>query len=170
METQAGEQTPTLRILFPCAVKMAGVQLKDGVHLVGLYAYRLRGGGHWKLETAVLGRQGVVKGLLVRHTVMPITRVTRWGDRLEAHMDHPWLMMRSHAQGETWVHSGELGVVEVGGGVATTTGGMTTPTRAAVRVPRGSKGKGVGQPRKAPGMAPPTPSPLSPLSPSLPKR
>ena len=30
-------------------------------------------------------------------------------------MDDAWLMMRSHAQGETRVHSGELGVVEVVG-------------------------------------------------------
>ena len=45
VETQAGERTPAFRISFPCIVKMAGVQLKDGEQLVGLYAYRLRGGG-----------------------------------------------------------------------------------------------------------------------------
>ena len=56
------------------------------------------------------------EGQLFRHGVMPMTGVRGWGDRMEAHMDHAWLMMRSHAQGEILVHSGELGVVEVGGG------------------------------------------------------
>ena len=58
----------------------------------------------------------MAEGQLVRHKVMPITGVRGWGDRMEAHMDHAWLMMRSHAQGETRAHSGELEVVEVGGG------------------------------------------------------
>ena len=58
VEMQAGERTPAFRISFPSAIKMAGVQLKDGEQLVGLYACQLRG-GHWKLETAVRGRQRV---------------------------------------------------------------------------------------------------------------
>ena len=64
---------------------------------------------------AVLGRQGVAEGQMVRHGVMPITGVRGWGDRMEVHMDHAWLMMRSHAHGETRVHLGELGPVEVVG-------------------------------------------------------
>ena len=48
VETQAGVHTPAFRISFPCAVKMAGVQLKDGEQRVGPYAYRLRRGA---LET-----------------------------------------------------------------------------------------------------------------------
>ena len=100
VETQAGEQTPPLRISFPCIAAMAsGVQLKEAEQLVALYAHRFRGGGgHWKLETAVRGRSGVVEGHLVRHGVLPITRVRGWGDRMEGHMDHAWLMMCSLAQ------------------------------------------------------------------------
>ena len=46
VETQAGEQTPPLRISFPFAVTMAsGVQLKEVEQLVALFAYRLQGGG-----------------------------------------------------------------------------------------------------------------------------
>ena len=45
VETKAVERTPAFRILLPYAVNMAGVQLKNGEQLVGLYAYRLRGGG-----------------------------------------------------------------------------------------------------------------------------
>ena len=45
METRAGERPPAFRISFPCTVNMAGVRLKDGEQLVGLYAYRLRGRG-----------------------------------------------------------------------------------------------------------------------------
>ena len=40
VETHAGERTPAFRISFPCAVKMVGVQLKDGEQLVRVYAYR----------------------------------------------------------------------------------------------------------------------------------
>ena len=70
VETQVGKNTLAIRILFPCAVHVAGVQLKDGGQLVGLYAYRL-GRGHWKLDTAILGRQRVAHGQLVWHGVMP---------------------------------------------------------------------------------------------------
>ena len=89
METRAGGggRSPVFRTFFPCAVKMLGEQLKDGEQLVGLYAYGMHR-GHRKLETAVLGRQGVAEGQLVRHGVMPITVVRGWGDRMEAHMDH----------------------------------------------------------------------------------
>ena len=62
METQAGEQTPPLRISFPCAVTMVwGVQPKEAEQLVALYAYRLRG-DHRKLKTAVWGRHVVDEG------------------------------------------------------------------------------------------------------------
>ena len=53
-------------------------------------------GGSWE--------EGVAEGKLVRHGVLPITGVRGWGDRILAHMDHAWLMMCSHAQGETRVH------------------------------------------------------------------
>ena len=115
-----------------------------------------------------LGRQGVVEGQLLRRGLMPITGVEGWGDRMEAHMDHACLMMRSHAQGETPVHSGELGVVEVGG--TTTTGGGDDKARSHSSAGfRGSKGKEVGRHRTAQRTGPPPPSPLSPLSPPLPK-
>ena len=39
-----------------------------------------------------------------------ITVVREWGDHIEAHMDHAWLMMLSHVHGETRLHSGELRV------------------------------------------------------------
>ena len=100
-------------------------------------------------------------------TVMPITGVWGWGDRMEAHMDHAWLMMRSHAQRKTRVHSGELGVVEVGGGGDN--GGDDDARSRTTAGTRGSKGKGVGRPRKAQRTPPPLPFPLSPLSPPLPK-
>ena len=90
-----------------------GGALKEAEQLVMLYAYRLWR-GPWNLETGVPGRQGVAEGQLDGHGVLPITRVRGWGDRMEAHMDHAWLMMLSHAQGETRVHSGELGAVVVG--------------------------------------------------------
>ena len=112
---------------------------------------------------AVRGRQGVVEGQLVWHGVLPITGVRGWGDRMEAHMDHAWLMMRSHAQGETRVHSGELGWVEVGGD--DDMGGTTMPARAAAWVPRaqGERG-GPARPRGRARL-----SPVSPPSPPLPK-
>ena len=112
---------PPLRVSFPCAITIAsGVHVKGGEQLLALAqrcalcAYRLQG-GHWKWECAVRGRQGVAKGQLVRYGVLPITGVRGWGDRLEAHMDHVWLLMHSHAQAETRVHSGELGAVQVEG-------------------------------------------------------
>ena len=136
VETKAVERTPAFRISFRCAINMAGVQLNDGEQLVGLYAYRLRG-GHWKLATAVLGTQGVAKGQGDLHGVMPISGVRGCGIRMEAHMDHAWLMMWFHAQWETRVPSGELALVEVGaGGGGTTIGRLTTPARAALGVPR----------------------------------
>ena len=55
----------------------------------------------------------MAEGQFVWHRMMPITMVRGWGDRMEAHMDHAWLMMRSHVQGEIRVHLGELGPVEV---------------------------------------------------------
>ena len=109
----------------------------------------------------------MAEGELVRHRVMRITGVKGWGDRMEAHMDHAWLMMCSHAQGETRVHSGELGVVEVGGD-DDNRGGNDARSRGSA-CSRGSDGKGVGNPARPRGQPPPTPSPLSPLSPPLPK-
>ena len=55
-------------------------------------------------------------------------------------MDHVWLKMRSHAQGETRVHFGELGRVEVGSGDNNIRG----PRRplAQQRAFQGLKGKG----------------------------
>ena len=169
VETQAGERTPAFRISFPCAVNMAGVQLKDGEQLVGLYAYRLRGGGGGALETGDGGSGEAGGG---RRTIGSARgdadhRDEGWGDRMEAHMDHAWLMMRSHAQGETRVHSGELGVVEVGGD--DNKGGDDDARSHNSAGSGGSKGKGVGPPRKAQRTPPPPPSPLSPLSPPLPK-
>ena len=100
----------------------------------------------------------MAEGQLVRHGVLPFTGARGWGDCLEAHMDHAWLMMRSHAQGETRVHSGGIGALG-GGGRATTTTGVTTnnagddDTRS--RSSTGSRGKGLGQPRKANRARPP---------------
>ena len=71
-------------------------------------------------------------------------------------MDHAWLMMRSHVQGETWVHSGELGAVEVGGDADN--GGDNDARSAISAGSKGSRGKGVGWPRKAQSTGPPLPS------------
>ena len=39
-----------------------------------------------------------------------------WRDPMEAHIEHHvCLLMHSHAQVETWLHSGELGAVQVVG-------------------------------------------------------
>ena len=104
----------------------------------------------------------MAEGQLVRHEVMPITGVRGWGDRMEAHMDHAWLMMRSHAHGETRVHSWELGVVEVGGGGNDDNRGDDDDRSRSSAGSRGSKGKGVGRPRKAQRTGPPTPLPTVP--------
>ena len=85
---------------------------------------------------------------------MPITGARGWGDRMEAHKDHAWVVMRSHTQGETRVHSGELAMVEVGGGGDANRGGDDARSRSSAGS-RGSKGKGVGRPRKAHRTGPP---------------
>ena len=163
VERKAGECSPAFRILFPYAVNMAGVQLKAWEQLVGLYTYRLRGeGGPWKLETAVLGRQGVGEGQLLRHGVMPITGLRGWGGRMEAHMDHACLMMRSHAHGETRVHSGELGLVQVGGGRRQRGGGDDDARSRSSAGSTESKSTGVGRPHKAHRTAPPSRLPTVP--------
>ena len=116
-----------------------------------LYAYRLRGGGG-ALEIGVRGAggggggQGVAEGQLsmVRYGMLPITGVRGWGDRLEAHMDHAWLLTRSHAQAETHVHSGELGAVQVEGD------DDNDDARSGINgCSKGSKGRVVGRPRKS---------------------
>ena len=156
-----GSAPPPPRISFPYTVKMA----RGGVEGWGAYCGALRlpvaGEGHWKLETVVLGRQGVVKGQLVRHGVMPITGARGWGDRMEAHKDHAWVPMRSHAERETPVHSGELAMVEVGGGGDNYGGDDDSRSHSSVGS-RGSKGTGLGRPRKVHWTGPPTPFPTLP--------
>ena len=66
------------------------------------------------MRTSVRGWQGVAEGWLVRHGVSLITRVKGCRDCMEVHMERAWLMMCSHAHGQTRLHSGELGAVEVG--------------------------------------------------------
>ena len=44
----------------------------------------------------------------IRYGVLPITEVRGSGDRLEAHVDHVWLLMPFQAQAETRMLSGEL--------------------------------------------------------------
>ena len=56
-------------------------------------------------------------------------------------------MIRSHAQGATRVHSGELGVVQVGENEDN--GGDTNARSCASAGSRGSKGKALGRPSKA---------------------
>ena len=109
------------------------------------------------------GRQGVGEGEFVRHGVLRITAVRGWGDRMETHMDHAWLMMRSHAKGETRVRSGELGAVEVGGDNDKGGGGGRGRPLAQQRTFQGLKGKGAAQqgPEDGPG------SPECPHSPPL---
>ena len=66
-------------------------------------------------------------------------------------MDHAWLMMRSHAHGETRVHSGES-AVGVGGG---DNRGDKDACWHIIAGTKGSKGKGVGRLRKAQRTPPP---------------
>ena len=87
-----------------------------------------------------------------------LTGLRGWGDCMEAHMDHAWLMMRFHAPGEMLVHSGELGAVEMGA-TATT----TMPSRPSARVPRARREMGWGGRAKRKGRAP-----LSLVSPPTP--
>ena len=109
-----GAPPPPLPMPFSCPITMASwVQPKEAGQLVAFYAYRFLG-GYQKLETTVPGRLGVAEGTLVRFGVLPITGLRGWGDCMEAHIGHAWLMMRSRAQGDTRVHSGELGAVEGG--------------------------------------------------------
>ena len=62
-----GSAPPPPAFRSPTLSRWRGGELKDGEHIVVLYAYRLRGGGgDWKLETVVLGRQGVDEGQLVQ--------------------------------------------------------------------------------------------------------
>ena len=98
----------------------------------------------------------MAEGQLVLQGVLPITGVRGWGDGMEAHMDHAWLMMLSHAQGETRVHSGELGAVEVRGGDDNRGGGDARSRSSAGS--KGSRGKGLGRHRKAQRAAPPLPN------------
>ena len=110
VEMQAREQTPPSRISFPCAVTVAsggGGRLNDAEQLVALFARRLRGAIRTESR-----RFGGGKGW--RRDIW-VGKERGWGDHMEPHMDHATLMMRSHAQGETWVHSRELGGLEVGG-------------------------------------------------------
>ena len=165
VETKAGERTPAFRISFGCAINMAGVQLNDGEQLVGLYACRLRG-GHWKLATVVLGTQGAAKGQVDLDGVMPISGMRGWGIRMEAHMDHAWLMMRFHAQWETRVHSGELAVVEGGG---YNNGGVDDTRSCSSGGSRGPRVRGWGNPA-TPREQPPPPPPKSRWLPLCPKR
>ena len=118
METHTGEQTslPSHFIPLRCHYVLGGAA-EGGRAARGMVRVPVAGGGggHSKLERVLGGRHGVAQGYLVRHGVLQITGVTGWGGRMEAHMDHGWLMMRSHAHGETRVHSGLLGRVEAGG-------------------------------------------------------
>ena len=82
----------------------------------------------------------MVEGQLVRHTVLLITRVRGCQEHMEVHMDHAWLMMRSHAQGGTWVHSVELGRLEVGGD--DDNGGDDDARSSSSPGSKGSRGKG----------------------------
>ena len=80
------------------------------------------------------GRHGLAEGQLVRRGVLPVTRMRNRGDRLEAHMDLAWLVLRSHPHTATRrIHSGELGVVEVERERDDARSGIT-------RTSRGSKG------------------------------
>ena len=106
-------------------------------------------------------------GQLDRHGVMPITWVRGKGGRMEAHMDHAWLMTRSHAHGGTRVHSGELGVGEVAGDDNSRGDDEARSRRTAGS--RGSKVTGMGAPRKAQRTSPPTPLPIVPAVTPLPK-
>ena len=108
--------------------------------------------GNWRRRFG--GGSGAVEGQLVQHGVLPITRVRGWGDRMEAHMDRAWLMMRSHAQGETRVHSGDLGRVEVGGN--NNNGGDDDARSRSTVGSKASRGKG--RPRKSQRTGPPLPS------------
>ena len=86
----------------------------------------------------------MAEGQMVRYGVLPITGVRGWGGRLDAHMDHAWLLIRSHAQAETRVHSGELVAVQVEGN------DDNDNARSGISGgSKGSKGRGVGRPRKA---------------------
>ena len=58
----------------------------------------------------------MAQGQLVQHGILPITGLRGCRDHVEAHMDHAWLMMCSHAQGETRVHAGDLAAAVAGGG------------------------------------------------------
>ena len=164
VETQAGEQTSPLRVSFPCAITMAlGVQLKEGEQLrcctrtgcvIGNWSAWCGGGRGWARDRA-----------RVRYGVLPITGIRSWGDHLEAHMDHAWLLMRSHAQAETLLHSGELGAVQVEGD--------DDKNDARSDISGGSKGsKGKAERRWGGPAGPRGPAPLSlvsPPSPLLPK-
>ena len=66
-----------------------------------------------------------------------------------------WLMMRSHAQGEIRVHSRELGAVGVGGD--NDNGGDDDTRLCSSAGSKGSRGRGVGRPRKAQRTSPPSP-------------
>ena len=98
----------------------------------------------------------MVEGQLVRQGVLPITGARGRGDRMEAHMDHAWLLMRSHAQEETRVHCRELGAVEVGGH-NDNEGDDDARSRSSAGS-KGSRGKGTGRPLKAQRTALPLPS------------
>ena len=69
-------------------------------------------------------------------------------------MDHAWLLMHSHAQTETRLHSGELGAaqVEADDDNKDARSGFSEDSK-------GSKAKGVGRPSK-----PKRPAPISPAS------
>ena len=62
VETQAWGEDPRPSVFYSPAPSLSGVQWKEVQQLVALFTYRLRGGGHWKLETAVRGRQEVAEG------------------------------------------------------------------------------------------------------------
>ena len=100
----------------------------------------------------------MAEGQLVWCMVLRITGLRGWGGRMEAHMDHFWLLMRSHAQVETRVHSGEWGVVHVMG--------VDDNKDARSGISGGSKGcKGKGMGRAA---RPRGPAPLPPVYAPLP--
>ena len=116
----------------------------------------------------------MAEGQLVRHGVMTITGVRGRGDRMEAHMHHAWLMMRSHAQGETRVHLGELGVPEVGGDDDNGGGGggrrrpFAGPALPRPAPPGPAPRPRLARPRPAP-HRPARPCPAPPLGPARPR-
>ena len=87
------------------------------------------------------------EGQLVWQGVLWIAVVRGWGDRMEAHIDHAWLMMPSHAHEETRVQSGELGAMEVVGD-DDNGGDDHGPSRSSA-ASKALRGKGVGRPGKA---------------------